>query len=255
MRNRPVWYSSALSRMAVLATLLVIRDPVGAQTEKEEIEKITKIGGKFDRDANGRISRISVSVYAEKYLDSVDFTAFPELESIGISGGGLTAKSIATVNRIPPGLHFLSLFFAPIGDDEVIPIVRKHRASLEGIIVSQTRVTDRTLAEIGKIDALIGVQLQGTKITDKGLKELRTIKRLTDLNLSETAVTDKGLEEVIKHSRLSSLDLGYTEITDDGVILLASLQELRSLRVTRSKVTEKGKKALQQALPNLEFRD
>jgi hypothetical protein len=241
--------------MALGLATLVFCAAASAQSEGEEADKILKIGGKVWRGDNGKVARISLPVYAEKYLEPIDLTAFLELEAISICGGGLTSKTIASVKKLPPGLSFLSLHFAPIGDEEVIPILQKQNATLTGVNLPDTRVTDKTLAELGKCKGLIGINLRGTKITDKGLKELRNLEGIGDLGLGETAITDKGLQEVIHHRQLKSLSLDYTEVTDDGIRLLAGLEELRFLSVKRTNVSMKGKKALREALPNLKFLD
>ena len=66
----------------------------------------------------------------------------------------------------------------------------------EDLDLSQTKVTDAGLKELGKLKRLTALHLNNTKVTDAGLKELKELKQLEFLNLSNTQVTDAGLKEL-----------------------------------------------------------
>ena len=74
-----------------------------------------------------------------------------------------------------------------------------------------------TESDLEKIDYL---SWRLTKITDKGLKDVAKLQNLTHLNVSGSKITDAGLKEAAKLQKLKYLWLDDTKVTDEGVAKL-----------------------------------
>ena len=59
--------------------------------------------------------------------------------------------------------------------------------------------------------------MSGTKVTDKGVKELNKLERLTELNLNLTEVGDNGLQALASLKNLAKLFLIGTKATKPGI--------------------------------------
>jgi hypothetical protein len=141
------------------------------------------------------------------------------------------------------------------------------------LILSESKVTDGGLKELGGLTNLVLLDLTFAKVTGKGvaaltdlpnltslalrsidmtdadLKNVARFKKLTSLGLGNTGVTDAGLSQLAGLQNLVSLDLGGNEVTDAGLKHLASLKNLTSLNLTFTKITAAGLKEFQQAVP------
>ena len=68
-----------------------------------------------------------------------------------------------------------------------------------------------------KMSSLQGLDLSDTKVTDDGLVHLETLYALQWIDLKYTLVTDAGLEHLAKLTSLQDLYLTGTKVTDEGV--------------------------------------
>jgi len=82
---------------------------------------------------------------------------------------------------------------------------------------NEGRLTDATLARIGRLTKLIELSLGGQKISDAGLKNLAGLDQLRSLDLVETEITDAGLEHLKALPNLRSVDLSKSKVTAQGV--------------------------------------
>ena len=92
--------------------------------------------------------------------------------------------------------------------------------------------------------------LKDTKITDKGLKEVAKLQNLESLHFNGTPITDAGLKEVAAESQMACLSrreggqvaeagtswLDRTKITDAGLMEVAKLQQLTVLNLGSKKL-------------------
>jgi Leucine-rich repeat (LRR) protein len=118
-----------------------------------------------------------------------------------------------------------------------------------------------------KDDASIeGLDLDDTKVTDAGLKELKGLKKLMTLNFSDNKVTDKrfgalceaGLLHVLGQAKgeddkqakddasIRSLDLHDTEVTGAVLKELKDLKQLTALKLRDTQVTNEALAALRE---------
>jgi internalin A len=224
----------------------------GAQTEAQIASKIIKIGGNVSKDDEGKIKSIFLSGNIDGTIEDIDFSMLTNLKAIMIFANKMTDRSLLHLAKTPPGLEFVYIDGAQVIDKGLIELLQKQK-SLHLLVVSDSKMTDLAMPEIGKLKDLTNLTLAGTGITGKGIKNLLDLRHLSTLDLARTDISDAGLQEIKQLTSISTLSLDGTKVTDAGILQLGSLTELRWLGVSSTKVTEKGKKALQKLLPELNF--
>jgi len=65
-----------------------------------------------------------------------------------------------------------------------------------------------------------GIRLTNARITDAGLGQLKGLRNLRYMGLAGTRITDAGLEHLQDLRHLKTLSLGNTRVTDDGLTQL-----------------------------------
>jgi Leucine-rich repeat (LRR) protein len=137
--------------------------------------------------------------------------------------------------------------------------------------LSETSITDLSLAHLSQLTELRKLDLSGTQVAGPGLAPLSW---LTSLNLSRTSMTDPGMEYLgrLRALRelqlqgthvhgpgleyligLTRLDLSDCPVADKGLKSLYRLKQLRWLNLAGTRVTDEGVEALRDKLPNLEI--
>ena len=104
---------------------------------------------------------------------------------------------------------------------------RRPGASVIGVDLETTEVTDAELDDLGGLTKLRSLNLGGTDVTDAELEHLKGWTKLQRLNLWGTKITDAGLERLEGLSGLQSLNLTDTTVTDTGLEHLKGLAELQ----------------------------
>src|SRR5262249_5794593 len=99
--------------------------------------------------------------------------------------------------------------------------------NLRGLVLSNTKITDKGLKHLKNLADLQTLLLSNTKVTDTGLRDLEPLIALKWLDLKATQITDAGLSSVRRLNRLERLSLEGNSITDKG---LEQLRELATLR-------------------------
>jgi hypothetical protein len=122
------------------------------------------------------------------------------------------------------------------------------------LYLGRTRITDRALGYIAKVDGLERLDLGYCPITDSGLAQLLASETLVQLNLEQTKITDKSLAFIAKMTELRELDLSGCQISDRGLENLAALQHLETIWLTGTPITDAGLQKLY-GLKNLKFVD
>ena len=122
------------------------------------------------------------------------------------------------------------------------------------LYLGRTRITDRALQHIAKIDGLERLDVGFCPITDAGLAQLPVSESLVQLNVERTKITDASLAHIAKMTGLRELDLSGCQITDTGLAKIAELKQLETLWLTDTPITDTGLKQLH-GLVNLKFVD
>lgn len=98
---------------------------------------------------------------------------------------------------------------------------------LKELDLSDTKIDDKSLEEIGKLKKLTALKLEGNKIGDIGIQHLSGLNNLKVLHLQGTQITNLGLEPVSQLESLEMLDIsGCKNITGAGLDTIAKLDKL-----------------------------
>ena len=172
--------------------------------------------------------------------------AIKELKSLGhigpngIGHGDVRAHWLGA--RLPRRLaryyeRVKSLSFVPAANDADLARCRALQA-LENLGLSQSKVTDRGLADVARLMHMRWLDLRGTQISDAGLAHLAGLTELRALQLDGTQVTDAGLVHLRGLAQLEGLDLRGTTVTGTGFAELKQLAHLEAVRLTGAPVTD-----------------
>lgn len=101
---------------------------------------------------------------------------------------------------------------------------------VKALNLSDTKITNEGLVEVGKLQQLSSLGLGYTKISSQGLTELAKLKQLKVLNLWGATITDTGLKELAKCKKLEKLSLQETQVTKAGVAELKKALPKCSIR-------------------------
>jgi len=115
-------------------------------------------------------------------------------------------------------------------------------ATLRGLILAETGVTDTTLEKLSGLKEITGLGMWSTVgVTDQGLKHLTGMSKLYFLTVGgDFGVTDAGLVHLTKLESLGWLGLSYTGVTDDGMLTIAKIHTLNQLDISNTSVTDRG---------------
>ena len=117
-------------------------------------------------------------------------------------------------------------------------------ASLIGINLATTPLTDARLAGLKGLTRLRKLDISATEVGDLGLQHLAGLTTLTELSLDGSQVSDKGIASLSKLTELRKLILSNTYVEGPGVKNLAGLQRLRELRFTSSPLRDEAVETL-----------
>jgi hypothetical protein len=109
------------------------------------------------------------------------------------------------------------------------------RLSLAG-----TGVTDAGLEQIGKLTTLQVLRLEGTRTGDTGVGHLEGLTGLVELYLNDTDVTDDGMLSVGLLTSLQVLSLSATCLGNDALENIEDLRDLRKLWLRSTNVNSLG---------------
>ena len=131
------------------------------------------------------------------------------------------------------------------------PLVGRAR-QLERLVLYNTRIDDRGVAQLTGLSNLSELDLSGTAVTDECVESLLSFPRLQALQLSWTSFSDRGLERLAAHESLSHLDLKGTRVTDAGLCSLGGMQRLCALGLQETLVSDRGIDALRARADTIE---
>ncbi|MDQ3394528.1 MAG: ribonuclease inhibitor, partial [Bacteroidota bacterium] len=116
-------------------------------------------------------------------------------------------------------------------------------------MINNASFSDVQAVELSRIaDQIVWLDVSGTQITDKALAEIGKLKNLTRLRLDKTNISDAGLLALKNSEKLVYLNLYETDITDQGLKYLKGLKQLKALYLWQTKVTPGGIENLKKEL-------
>jgi internalin A len=128
----------------------------------------------------------------------------------------------------------------------------RHLAGLAGLQFLRVGATDTSLAHfdtsmahLGGLTELWGLDLSSAQISGSGLEHLRGLPKLEYLSLMSTPVTDAGLQHLREMKKLRLVNLCNTQITNAGLEQLRALTGLQALNLNTTRITGAGLGLLQ----------
>lgn len=183
---------------------------------------LASLGGSTESNSEGSAVKQDKFAIEEKLLKE-------EVSAMSESALADLRKTGALILPFAQNNNFVEISYinnAKLSDDQS-EVIAKAPEQILWLRLSDTQITDKTLAEVAKLTKLTRLHLEQTKITDNGLAQLSTLKNLEYLNLIGTKISDAGIRQ------------------------LATLKNLKKLYLWKTGVTPKGAEELKKAIPNL----
>lgn len=229
--------SAGLPHLTPLKNLEVL-DLQGAQI----VDKDLALLAGFPKLRGLELGDTSITDAAMVYLSSL-----PRLQRLRLNGVPITDAGIAELAKLKTRMPLeLDLRRTRVTDQGLSCLKGR---KLHALRVEDTVVDGSGLEHIAHSDVKI-LALCRTRIDDRDLEQIARIDSLRSLWLDGTAITDAGLEHLVRLPRLQFLGLAQTAITDAGLDKLQAAPGLRLLRLFGAKVTPAGVRRLQEALPH-----
>lgn len=131
----------------------------------------------------------------------------------------------------------------------VVTFLTPEETLLEVNLVNNPDFSDEQLKAILKLgEQIVWLDLSDTKITDKGLQQIGKLRHLTRLSLDNTAISDEGLSFLKNAKNLLYLNLYHTAVSDRGLKSLEGLKNLKALYLWQTRVTPQGVAQIKEAI-------
>lgn len=114
--------------------------------------------------------------------------------------------------------------------------------------LSELKVTDETVEQIGCLSRLEQLHLKDTSVTEDSLAKLVPLKTLNLLSIEGSSLSAKGCQH-LSQLRLSQLNLERTKVSSYGVAEIVRMKTLNSITVSSTCVSASDIMALQAAFP------
>jgi len=142
----------------------------------------------------------------------------PTLDEVSIVFMRLTDAGLDRLAKIPH-LSRVNLARSQITDAGIARLVEQH-PNLVTLMLSECKLTDRSLESAGRCASLYTLHATGWNISDTGLSHLSGCARLKSLHFERTPITDAGLVRLTELKALGDLNLIGTQVTEAGVAKL-----------------------------------
>jgi len=202
---------------------------------------ITKLGGKVQRDSDGRVVAVNLRGSWVADVDMLELSRMPDLERLDLSHTRITDEGMMNL-KSAPRIKELKLFYAEWITDQGMRAIKEWK-HLKRLDLRGTRISDGTLEIASNLNALEALDVSNTEVTDLGLENLITLDNLKELTLGKGHITMAGFAKVRTLPGLTHLDIGGAQTlrpdnpngrTAGGTIpeeTLKAFTELKNLRV------------------------
>jgi internalin A len=203
-----------------------------------DLKWIDDLGGHVTKDAQGRVTGVSLRGTWVGDADLRHLNELPELSYLDLSLTHITDQGMSEIRNLP-GVTELNLYFAEYVTDEGIAAIKDWK-KLRILNLHGTKVSDTALEHIAGISTLESLNVGSTLMTDVGLERLTTLPNLKELTMGGNELGDAGLQALRQMPGLTYLDLSGRQGTDKNVWTIAmsetglaavlTLKNLRELR-------------------------
>jgi Leucine-rich repeat (LRR) protein len=226
--------------LLIAAAVAATQDPVSDWAESK--------GGKFIRDASGRITAAEFRASWITDSDLERLAAMPDLEHIDLSHTRITDIGFEHLRKLER-VQTVNLYFAEqIGDGALAAM--KNWKQLRELSLHGTKVTDAGLTQLANHAALESLDIGYALITDGGFDALTTLPNLKSLAIGGNKISDVGLNLLRQIPTLTALDVSGAQRTDSGLWsasmtdvsldVIGSLTRLEQLNVRGTKISDAG---------------
>jgi internalin A len=213
---------------------------VGVLYANGEADWIRKLGGKFEQDSTGNIVAVNLSSTWVNDTEMLRLASLPKLEGLDLSHTRISDEGLLHI-RPARQICDLNLLYAEQITDLGLNAI-KAWTNLKRLNVRGTRISDPTLAIIGKLTQLESLDIANTGVTEAGLDALVPLTHLKHLAIGRSRFSDDALSVLRLLTTLESLDLSgprgvaRNQRAESGAIspaLVQAIGELKDLRVLR----------------------
>jgi serine/threonine protein kinase len=199
-----------------------------------------------------RIQNIMLSRRGLVDADAIRFLGMSNLQTLELSHNQFTSRAIEHLSQVQT-LRWLYL----AGNYNIDDGAAKYLARLESLgslDLSNTRITDATVAEIKTLPKLRELRMGYTGITGECLEDISDFSGLVRLDVTGTSIGDQNLSELCKLPKLKYLLLNSTRVTDDAVGILSELSNLVELELQHTKLSAAAIGELRASLENCQIK-
>ncbi|MBM3728336.1 MAG: hypothetical protein FJW40_23290 [Acidobacteria bacterium] len=219
-----------------------------ASAAAEAPDWVTALGGRVEQNGRGEVTGVVLRSSWVTDGDLDQLTKLPQLTRLDLA---LTRVSDLGLLRLKglKGVTDLDLFYAEQITDEGMAAVRTW-TGLKRVNVRGTKITDSTLAILGKLPGIERLDIGFAEVTDSGMMNLAGLQSLKELSYGGNKMTDVSLQVVLSLPGLTKLDLAGRQRTDSGLWTVAltdlgldpilTLKQLRELNLAGTLVSARG---------------
>ena len=210
----------------------------GADRRVGDIQWIGDLGGHIARDAQNRITGVSLRGTWVGDADLRHLSELPDLNTLDLSLTHITDQGMQEIRGLS-GVTDLNLYYAEYVTDEGVAAIKDWK-KLRRLNLHGTKVSDTALEHIAGITPLESLNVGSTLMTDVGLERLTVLPNLKELTMGGNELGDAGLQALRQMPGLTYLDLSGRQGTDKNVWTIAmsevgleavlTLKGLRELR-------------------------
>ena len=157
-------------------------------------------------------------------------------ETANNNGDTLVVESLETMPTFPAKIDWIMLEGTPATDLTINLLTGL--TDLEGLVLSNTMVTDKGVKRLGQIESLRHVYLYGTDVTDESVPAIVKLPHLSKLIVSETRITNRSLQTLKNNRTLKRLGIKGTQVNFRGIPALGTISSLRNLDIRDLEVSD-----------------
>ncbi|MGV3485414.1 MAG: hypothetical protein ACO1RT_13430 [Planctomycetaceae bacterium] len=221
--------------MAMLRGGLPLKEFLVSSGDFEFIEVVNqpKLRG-FIATESPRVKRVHISDSPQLQAELILGDSVEELRI----RDGHSLLGLAVDGPLPAGteLHGLqSLRFFAVGGARADDELCRHLwqcADLDHLTIAYGRLSEKSLAKIGRFAKLTVLALPGSKVNDDIVRRhWAGLKLLSDVNLSETEITSESLQQLISLKNIQKLAINHCKVEKKDLRDLVKIDQLIELDV------------------------
>jgi hypothetical protein len=230
---------------ALWIALLICTTSSYAVNSIEDTHWIDDLGGSVTRNAQGRVTAISLRGTWVEDTDLRRLNQYPDLSVLDLSLTHITDGGMQDIKNLP-GITGFNLYFAEYVTDEGVAAIKDWK-QLKRLNLHGTKAGDSALDHIAGITSLESLDVGSTLMTDVGLERLTMLTNLKELTMGGNELGDAGLQALRQMPNLTYLDLSGRQGSDKnvwtvsmsnaGLQAVLTLKNLRDLRFACTSTT------------------